>query len=63
MILKFVMKIEWIYVPFVEGCMFGFSVFGYEVFLKSIMKIINNMSEKVDSIGNKKEEIEEENKN
>ena len=43
--------------------MFGFSVFGYEVFLKSIMKIINNMSEKVDSIGNKKEEIEEENKN
>lgn len=40
--LKFIMKIEWMMFPFLEGCLFGFSVFGYEVVLKSINKIIEN---------------------
>ena len=57
--LKFVFKIDWIYLVFVEGSMFGFSVFGYEVILKSITrifnKIINKVENKIENIVDKEE--------
>ena len=40
---------------FIEGSLFGFSVFGYETFLKSINKIINKMSEKIETTIEKSE--------
>ena len=47
------------YLVFVEGSMFGFSVFGYEVILKSITrifnKIINKVENKIENIVDKEE--------
>ncbi len=48
--LKFVFKVDWILMIFIEGSMFGFSVFGYEVILKSINKLICKASEKIENI-------------
>ena len=48
--LKFVLKIDWIYIVFVESSLFGFSVFGYEVVLKSINKLIDKMTNKVEDV-------------
>lgn len=45
--LKFVFKIDWIYLVFVDGSMFGFSVFGYEVILKSINRIFEKVMNKI----------------
>lgn len=53
--LKFVFKVDWILMIFIEGSLFGFSVFGYETFLKSINKIINKMSEKIETTIEKSE--------
>lgn len=53
--LKFVFKVDWIFMIFIEGSMFGFSVFGYETLLKSINKIINKISEKIESTIEKSE--------
>lgn len=53
--LKFVLKIDWFMMIFIEASMFGFSVFGYETFLKSINKIINKMSEKIETTIEKSE--------
>ena len=53
--LKFVLKIDWFMMIFVEASMFGFSVFGYETFLKSINKIVNKMSEKIETTIEKSE--------
>ena len=53
--LKFVFKVDWIFMIFIEGSMFGFSVFGYETLLKSINKIINKISEKIESVIEKSE--------
>lgn len=46
--IKFVCNIDWVYMIFVESAMFGFSVFGYEVFLKTAMKIVNKINDKID---------------
>ena len=35
---------------FIEGSLFGFSVFGYEAILKSINKLIAKASEKIENI-------------
>ena len=51
--LKFVCNIDWIYIIFVESAMFGFSVFGYEVLLKSVLKLIEKLSNKVENFGEK----------
>ncbi len=48
--LKFVFKVDWMLMIFIEGSMFGFSVFGYEVILKSINKLICKASEKIENI-------------
>lgn len=48
--LKFVFKIDWIIMPFVEGCMFGFSVLGYEIILKNINRIIEKFTNKIEKI-------------
>lgn len=48
--LKFIFKIDWIIMIFVEGSLFGFSVFGYETILKSINKLIAKASEKIQNI-------------
>ena len=53
--LKFVFKVDWMFIIFIEGSMFGFSVFGYETLLKSINKIINKISEKIESTIEKSE--------
>ena len=53
--LKFVFKIDWMIMIFIEGSLFGFSVFGYETFLKSINKIVDKMSEKIESTIEKSE--------
>ena len=44
--LKFIFKIDWMIMIFIEGSLFGFSVFGYETILKSITKLMNKTSEK-----------------
>lgn len=46
--IKFVYKIDWLYMIFVESALFGFSVIGYEVFLKTIRKIIDKINDKFD---------------
>ena len=48
--IKFVMKIDWLYMIFIESSLFGFSVFGYEVILKSINRIFEKITNKVDDI-------------
>lgn len=48
--LKFVFKIDWIIMPFAEGCMFGFSVLGYEIILKNINRIIEKFTNKIEKI-------------
>jgi hypothetical protein len=48
--LKFIFKIDWIIMPFVEGCMFGFSVFGYEIILKNINRIIEKFTNKIEKV-------------
>lgn len=48
-VLKFVFKIDWMIMIFVEGSLFGFSVFGYETILKSINKLISKTSEKIEN--------------
>ena len=48
--LKFIFKIDWMIMIFVEGSLFGFSVFGYETILKSINKLIGKTSEKIEDI-------------
>jgi hypothetical protein len=48
--LKFIFKIDWIIMPFVEGCMFGFSVLGYEIVLKNINRIIEKFTNKIEKI-------------
>lgn len=53
--LKFTLKIDWMMMIFIESSMFGFSVFGYETFLKSINKIVDKMSEKIESTIEKSE--------
>lgn len=53
--LKFVFKVDWMLIIFIEGSVFGFSVFGYETLLKSINKIINKISEKIESVIEKSE--------
>ena len=47
--LKFIFKIDWFIMIFIEGSIFGFSAFGYETLLKSINKIINKMSDKIET--------------
>ena len=58
--IKFVMKVDWLYMIFIESSLFGFSVFNYEVVLKSLNRIyekimnkVNNLIENIDS--NKKD--------
>ena len=53
--LKFVFKVDWMFIIFIEGSVFGFSVFGYETLLKSINKIINKISEKIENVIEKSE--------
>lgn len=48
--LKFIFKIDWMIMIFIEGSLFGFSVFGYEAILKSINKLIGKASEKIENI-------------
>lgn len=48
--LKFVFKVDWMIMIFIEGSLFGFSVFGYEAILKSINKLIGKTSEKIESM-------------
>ena len=48
--LKFIFKIDWMIMIFIDGSMFGFSVFGYEAILKSINKLIGKTSEKIENI-------------
>ena len=48
--LKFIFKIDWMIMIFIDGSMFGFSVFGYEAILKSINKLIGKTSEKLENI-------------
>ncbi len=48
--LKYIFKIDWLLIPFVEGCMFGFSVLGYEVILKNINKIIEKYTNKIEKL-------------
>lgn len=48
--LKFIFKIDWMIMIFIEGSLFGFSVFGYEAILKSITKLITKASEKIENI-------------
>lgn len=48
--LKFIFKIDWIIMPFVEGCMFGFSVFGYEIILKNINRIFEKVINKIEKL-------------
>ena len=47
--LKYIFKIDWLIFPFVISCVFGFSVFGYEVVLKSINRIIEKVVDKINS--------------
>lgn len=47
--IKFVMKVDWLYMIFIESSLFGFSVFGYEVVLKSVNRILEKIVNKVDS--------------
>ena len=54
--LKFVFKVDWMFIIFIEGSMFGFSVFSYETILKSINKLISKASEKIESIFEKSDE-------
>ena len=54
--LKFVMKIDWAFMIFVEGTLFGFSVLGYEVVLKSVNSLIEKFSNKVDKAAEKSSE-------
>ena len=48
-------KEHWIYIIFIVSSMFGFSVFGYETLLKSINKIIENISAKLEKTVEKTE--------
>lgn len=48
--IKFVMKVEWIYVIFIESSLFGFSVFGYEVLLKSANRILEKITNYVNNV-------------
>lgn len=54
--IKFIMKVDWLYMIFIEGSLFGFSVFGYEVILKSINRIfeivINKITKLIENFGN-----------
>ena len=54
--LKFIFKIDWIIMIFIEGSLFGFSVFGYETILKSINELISKASEKIKNIFKKSSE-------
>ena len=54
--LKFVFKVDWIFMIFIEGSLFGFSVFGYETILKSINELISKASEKIKNIFKKSNE-------
>ncbi len=47
--LKFIFKIDWFLMIFVEASLFGFSVFGYETFLKSVEKLLAKFSEKIEN--------------
>lgn len=47
--IKFVMKVDWLYMIFIESSLFGFSVFGYEVVLKSVNRILEKITNKVDT--------------
>ena len=49
-VLKFAFNVDWMIMIFIEGSLFGFSVFGYEVILKSINKFIEKISNKVESV-------------
>jgi MFS-type transporter involved in bile tolerance (Atg22 family) len=49
-LLKFILKIDWTILVFVEASMFGFSVFGYETFLKSVQRIIERIASKGENI-------------
>lgn len=49
-VLKFIFKIDWMIMIFIEGSLFGFSVFGYEAILKSINKLMGKASEKIENI-------------
>ena len=53
--LKFIFKVDWIIMIFIEGSLFGFSVFGYEAILKSINKLISKALEKIENIFEKSE--------
>ena len=46
--IKFVMKVDWLFMIFIESSLFGFSVFGYEVILKSINRIFEKAMNKID---------------
>ena len=48
--LKFIFKIDWIIMPFVEGSMFGFSVLAYDIVLKNINRIIEKFTNKIEKI-------------
>ena len=48
--LKFIFKIDWMIMIFIEGSLFGFSVFGYETILKSINKLIGKVLEKIENV-------------
>ena len=54
--LKFIFKIDWMIMIFIEGSLFGFSVFGYETILKSINELISKVSEKIKNIFKKSSE-------
>ncbi len=61
--LKFIFKIDWIIMPFVEGCMFGFSVFGYEIILKNINRIFEKVTNIFDKYTNKLEKLSKDDEN
>lgn len=48
-------KEHWVYLVFIVSSVFGFSVFGYETLLKSINKIIENISAKLEKTVEKTE--------
>lgn len=56
--LKFVFKLDWILYPFIEGCVFGFSVLGYEVILKNVLKIIDKYTSKLEKLSKNDENKE-----
>lgn len=48
--IKFVMKVDWLYMIFIESSIFGCSVFGYEVILKSLTHIFKKTTNKVENL-------------